>query len=213
LLRRSQLGHYETLLAELAQEDPASFKNYTRVDVDLFKELADLLTPRLAKKTTSFRQPIPAACRLAITLRYLATGAQMSNCTVFLFIYSNYFVFPGDSYHSLEYNFRVSRNTISGIVVETCQAIIDQFEDEYMKCPSTPEEWEVVARGFSTRWQFENCTGALDGKHVTITAPRKSGSIFYDYKGRFSIVLLGLVDADYNFLYVDVGSEGRYEID
>ena len=116
----------------------------------------------------------------------------------------------GDSYHSLEYNFRVSHNAISGIVVEACQAIIDELSEEYMKCPSTPEEWERVAENFSARWQFEHCLGALDGKHITITAPGKTGSVFYNYKGHFSIVLMGLVDADYNFLYVD--SEGRYEI-
>ena len=76
LLRRAELGHYETLLRELAEEDPPSFKNYARVDVEMFPELAELLTPKLEKKTTFFRKPIPAACRLAITLRYLATGTS-----------------------------------------------------------------------------------------------------------------------------------------
>ena len=117
--------------------------------------------------------------------------------------------FSGDSYRSLEYNFRVSHNAISGIVVETCQAIIDELSEDYMKCPKTPEEWKSVAEGFSNRWQYENCLGALDGKHVTIAAPNKSGSLFFNYKGFSSIVLLGLVDGDYNFLYVDIGSEGR----
>jgi hypothetical protein len=37
----------------------------------------------------------------------------------------------------------------------------------------------------------------------------KSGSDFFNYKSNFSIVLLALVDGNYNFIFADVGCQGR----
>lgn len=38
---------------------------------------------------------------------------------------------------------------------------------------------------------------------------RHTGSDFFNYKGYFSIVLFGVMDANYRFLYFHVGSQGR----
>ena len=78
-----------------------------------------------------------------------------------------------------------------------------------LQLPSAPEEWENIASTFESKWNFGNCIGALDGKHIAIVKPAHSGSMFYNYKGFFSIVLMALVNANYEFIMTDVGANGR----
>lgn len=66
-----------------------------------------------------------------------------------------------------------------------------------------------MSEEFDTRWNFPHCLGAMDGKHVVLQAPFNSGSEYYNYKSTFSIVLFALVDANYNFIFVDCGCQGR----
>lgn len=75
--------------------------------------------------------------------------------------------------------------------------------------PKNEAEWKAVAEDYYNRWNYPNCVGAMDGKHISLQAPINSGSEFFNYKGFFSIVLFAVVDANYNFIYANVGCQGR----
>lgn len=49
----------------------------------------------------------------------------------------------------------------------------------------------------------------MDGKHVKMYCPANGGSHYFNYKLYHSIILFALVDANYKFLYVDAGTNGR----
>ena len=66
-----------------------------------------------------------------------------------------------------------------------------------------------VATKFEDLWKFPNYIGALDGKHIALFQSFSGGSNYYNYKGFHGIVLMALVDANYKFLYVDIGCQGR----
>uniref|UniRef100_A0A3B1JES6 DDE Tnp4 domain-containing protein n=1 Tax=Astyanax mexicanus TaxID=7994 RepID=A0A3B1JES6_ASTMX len=99
-------------------------------------------------------------------------------------------------------------STVAGIVKEVAEVIWLSLLNDFMPIPSS-EDWESIAEGFYHHWNFPNCLGSIDGKHVVIQAPPNSGSLYHNYKGTFSIALLAVVDADCLFRVVDIGGYGR----
>lgn len=79
----------------------------------------------------------------------------------------------------------------------------------YFQVPQSENEWKYIADGFNDAWNFPNCIGAIDGKHVAIKRPPESGSQYYNYKKFYSIVLMATVNANYEFIVADVGTNGR----
>ncbi|CAG9560028.1 unnamed protein product [Danaus chrysippus] len=78
------------------------------------------------------------------------------------------------------------------------------------ECIPTPtcDMWQSIASNFESIANFPHCVGAVDGKHIRLTCPFDSGSMYFKYKDYFSIVLMALADTKYRFVYVDVGSYG-----
>jgi hypothetical protein len=74
LMRRAELGVYNQLMVELANEDVPGYVAFQRLAPNLFQELLEKVMPLISKQHTNMRAPISPGERLAITLRYLATG-------------------------------------------------------------------------------------------------------------------------------------------
>ena len=98
-------------------------------------------------------------------------------------------------------------STARQIILDVCTALWDALASIHMPVPSEVE-WESIAEDFFSRWNFPNCIGAIDGKHIMIQCPVNSGSLFYNYKSYFSIILLAVASADYRFVMVDIGAYG-----
>ncbi|XP_031339861.1 protein ALP1-like [Photinus pyralis] len=184
--KRETEGEFATLYKEL-MHDETKFFEYFRMSEECFNILLSKIGPQLKKQDTHWRKSITPREQLAVCLRYLATG---------------------DSLKTISFSYRLGHSTVYKIVMDTCKVITERLLNEMLPKPTT-EMWKSIANDFFTLWNFPNCLGALDGKHIIIQAPPNSGSLFFNYKKTFSVVLLALVDAHYNFIAVDVGAYGK----
>lgn len=78
------------------------------MDSYLFQYLLEKVKPLIQKEDTFFRKALPARTKLEIVLRFLATG---------------------NSFTSLQYLFRVPKNTISNFVPDVCDAIYNVLKE------------------------------------------------------------------------------------
>ena len=131
------------------------------------------------EKVTKMREPISADERLCVTMRYLVTG---------------------DAQVTIAANYRMSPAVVGRIIYETSLAIWDALHAQgYLAAPNSEDDWKRIAREFQTKWNFPNALGAIDGKHVLMQAPARSGSAYFNYKKQFSIVLMAVCSAQYNY--------------
>lgn len=114
----------------------------------------------------------------------------------------------GCSLTDISHNFRVGRSTAGVIVEEVCNEIWTCLRESTFP-PFSTDRWLEIARRFETYTMFPNCIGAIDGKHIRMKQPPNSGSMFYNFKNYFSMVLFAMCDANYCFTYIEVGSYGK----
>lgn len=116
------------------------------------------------------------------------------------------------SFRALEFSFKRHHYTIGKIVEDdVCVAIWNQLFPKHMPI-SNKEDHLKISSTFEVLWNFPHVVGCLDGKHLRVKCPEKSGSMFFNYKIYYSIVLQGVADANYKFIFVDVGAYGKQSV-
>jgi hypothetical protein len=98
-----------SLLADLNfQSVIGLYKNFIRMYPSEFEFVINLIGEKISKRDTAFRKSISVQESLALTLRFLASG---------------------NSYISLQYLFRISKQVISCIVPEVREALVEKLKD------------------------------------------------------------------------------------
>ena len=84
---------------------------------------------------------------------------------------------------------------ICGVFLVIAYIAVSNIDDggRFVQVPSTEEEWLSLSKQFQERWNFPNCLGAMDRKHVVMVQPSHSGSHYRNNKGSDGIVLLAVV--------------------
>ena len=188
LEKRAEQDAYHNLFQELLLDDAKFFKEFIRLDRLHFQFLVERLYPRLIKRDTVMRKSIKPDEQCSLFLRYIASG---------------------ESFRSLEYQFRISRRTISRVISTVAKAIVQELQDVYLKTPNKVEEWLLISKKFSQCWNFPNMTGAVDGKHVILQQPRNSMCHYRNYKGTDSIIRMAVARPEFQFLFAVVGMNRR----
>ncbi|KAJ4934991.1 hypothetical protein JOQ06_007770 [Pogonophryne albipinna] len=171
-------------------------------------ELLSLLGPELTRQSTNYRAAIEPKQRLAVALRSCHVEPLLEDSISVNGPIGVVVAGLLGSLVSLAFSYRLGCTTVTNSVHMVCAAIEKKMMERFLPRP-TEETWKEVAQGFWEKWNFPNCLGAIDGKHIVIQAPPRSGSQYFNYKKTFSIVLLALVDADYRFRVIQVGDFGR----
>lgn len=113
LEKRQTRGASATLLREWAEETPDDLHNHLRMSKDAFSWLLAEVTPRIERRDTWFRQATPARAKLEMSLRYLATGDNISTLSAL---------------------YRIPKSSFSSFFPEVCQAIFDALKRFIQVC-------------------------------------------------------------------------------
>ncbi|KAJ8880739.1 hypothetical protein PR048_017209 [Dryococelus australis] len=136
--------------------------------------------------------------RLMVTLRYLASGRTLED---------------------LKFSCRIAPQTLEKIIPYNCEAIFKTLRNyrkslnipplSYFNVQQRRRNGENVAGEFEHRWNFSNCIGAVNEKHVATVMPPGSGSYIYNNKNFHSQHILGIANANYELPYISFGINGR----
>lgn len=166
---------------------PQDWLENFRVSQRTFLYLCDELRSSITKNDTVMRKAVPTDMRVAVTLWFLATGAD---------------------YRTISHLFGISKSSVCLIVKDVCSSIVKTMLPQYIRFPTGAALRENI-NGFEHDLGFPQCAGAVDGSHIPIISPQECPADYYNRKGWHSIILQGTVDHQGLFIDIYVGWPGR----
>lgn len=126
----------ENRLADLNLQDGAGFRNFVRMTPYDFEKSLQIIRCKISWTDTQYQAVIPPSIQLAILLRYLASG---------------------ESFTSLMYTFKISKQSISAIIPEMCEAVISALKP-YIKVSNCNQFYSVFCILWDTIRKFIKLT-------------------------------------------------------
>lgn len=168
------------------------FKKTFRISRGTFHFILNRIRHVLQRVTVT-EEPISPECRLAICLYRLARG---------------------DYYYTIAEMTGLGVSTVCTIVNEVTKAIVENLWEECVTkhMPKSEEEFKKKMLDMEELWQFPCCWSALDGCHIPIKCPPgglQSCKEYYNFKNFYSIVMMGMVDSNYRFMWGTCGFPGN----
>ncbi|XP_037819412.1 uncharacterized protein LOC119608880 [Lucilia sericata] len=154
--------------------------------VNILEPLVTVLEPHRKKKSFSAEE------RIAITLKYLATG-EVNSCR--------------------NYCFRASKPVIVKMIADICQKMYELLKDQYLYLPKTDEQWLDIVNNMQKSYHISNCLGNILMDQVSFYTPPNQPvrpRSFQKDNGEDNsiqkppLIMTTIVDGNYNFLYIDV---------
>lgn len=120
----------------------------------------------------------------------------------------------GDYLYTIAELFGHAECTVSEIVNEVCSCIVNLLWRSTVKekFPKDEHDYVDLMDLMNSEWQFPYAFSSVDGSHLPIKCPFGGANAmksYFNFKGFYSIVLMGLVDARYSFLWASVGMPGN----
>lgn len=155
---------------------------------EVFKIILDDIRDN-ARLYTGFTSQIPLPIRLALTLRFLASGSYQRNICNELF---------GP----------VSQSTFSRVLSVMLTIMEGSICNKYITLEMDEREQNRNMNYFYEHFNMPGTLGALDGTHVTIIKPNEYQHHYFNRKGIHSLNVLVISDAFTNVRYVNANYAG-----
>ncbi|XP_060654345.1 uncharacterized protein LOC132789982 [Drosophila nasuta] len=194
---QSEFLSKENLLSELqSRKDECYHLNYfLAITESQFRYLVQKLDPIISQYAPQRKKKsFSAEERLAITLKYLATG-EVHSCR--------------------NYCFRASKFVINEMIANICLGFYEHLKDQYVTLPKTDEQWRNAATDMERKHQLPQCVGNLFMRSIQLQNNVSNNSSSSGGGGgggggnnsderKRAIIFTAIVDADNNFQYVKV---------